>query len=371
MVEEKTSSLEGLSEKDIFIKEGEEEISYHAIHHAIKRWVKIDDKRIPIIDTQLKTKDYLGSCMVRLGIGRYDYKIPPGLYGVGHVDEKSPVIVTANFKLTFDCLRKELTESGYWILVLDTKGINVWCAAGKGTFGSRELIYQINKWELKKVVKTRNLILPQLGATSMEPHLVRKYTGFKVMYGPVRSVDILNYIEQNYEADEDMRRVSFSLKERLVLTPLEIILNMKYVGMFFLYFLLLNIFNGTAEILTKSFYNTLPFMMANLTGSLVFPIILPLVPFRSFSLNGGLLGVLLGSYILYDFRIYTYPESFCFKLGIFLLLVMFVSYIAFNFTGSTTYTSFSGVKKETRMFFPALLIKVGVGFILTLIGILL
>lgn len=367
-MEEKTSSLEGIGDEEIFIKEYEEKISYDTIEHAIKGWIEMDNKKIPLIDPHLMMKDHLGTIKVRLGIGRYSYKIPTGLYGVGEVDEKSPILVTANYKLSFDALRKELIKGSYWILVLDTQGINVWCAAGKGTFSSRELIYQINKWELKKILKTRTLILPQLGATSMEPHLIRKYTGFRVTYGPIRSQDVVAFIDGNLQADEYMRRVRFTLKDRLVLTPLEIILNMKYIFIFFIYFFILNLFNENTELWSKSIYNMLPFFIGNIAGSFIFPILLPILPFRSFSANGALLGSMLGGMILKYYITFGYENNLYSMGGIFLLLVGFISYISFNFTGSTTYTSFSGVKKETRIFLPILFSLLGLGILLTLLG---
>jgi len=66
---------------------------------------------------------------------RMSYAISPGLYAVGNPTKESDVFVSANYKLSFDVLRRELKGFNAWILVLDTKGINVWCAAGKGTFG--------------------------------------------------------------------------------------------------------------------------------------------------------------------------------------------------------------------------------------------
>ena len=59
---------------------------------------------------------------------------------VGAPDADSPVLVTANYKMTVDLLRRELAGLNAWLLVLDTRGINVWCAAGKGTFGTGEVI---------------------------------------------------------------------------------------------------------------------------------------------------------------------------------------------------------------------------------------
>ena len=71
--------------------------------------------------------------MVRWGFNRDKYKVAPGLYKIGNPGFKSDVLLTANYKLTFDTLRKNLSGLNIWIQVIDIKGINVWCAAGKGT----------------------------------------------------------------------------------------------------------------------------------------------------------------------------------------------------------------------------------------------
>jgi hypothetical protein len=103
---------------------------------------------LPHVSARLGMKDYLGAVMVRMGIRRDAYRVAPGLYAVGHPTSDSDVFVTANYKLSFDTLRKNLDGMDGWILVLDTKGINVWCAAGKKTFGTAELIRQINQTSL-------------------------------------------------------------------------------------------------------------------------------------------------------------------------------------------------------------------------------
>jgi CO dehydrogenase/acetyl-CoA synthase gamma subunit (corrinoid Fe-S protein) len=93
-----------------------------------------------------------------------NYTVEPGLYSIGDPDESSPVLVTANYRLTCDQLRKAMEKSSVWVLVINTKGINVWCAAGKGTFGTSELINRIKCTGLESIVKHKSLILPQLGA---------------------------------------------------------------------------------------------------------------------------------------------------------------------------------------------------------------
>jgi hypothetical protein len=153
----------------------------------------------------------------------------PGLYGVGNPGETSPVFVTANYKLTFDKLRKGLGGIDGWIIVLDTKGINVWCAAGKGTFGTEELIRKIFSTNIGAVVSHRRLILPQLGAAGVSGFAVTKAAGFSVLFGPVRVKDIKEYLSGGCVKTERMRTVYFPISERMAVAPIELVFSMKYL----------------------------------------------------------------------------------------------------------------------------------------------
>ncbi len=176
---------------------------------------------VPQVRTKLQWQDRLGQMRARIGISRDFYRVAPGLYAVGKPDEKSEVLVTASYKLSFDALRRELAGINAWILVIDTHGINVWCAAGKGTFGTKELIYRIRRTRLDQLVSHRRLILPQLGATGVTAKTVRKETGFRVVWGPVQASAIRRFLENGRKADPKMRTVTFTLLERLVLIPVE------------------------------------------------------------------------------------------------------------------------------------------------------
>jgi CO dehydrogenase/acetyl-CoA synthase gamma subunit (corrinoid Fe-S protein) len=150
--------------------------------------------RPPQVQSGWKFRDYLGALRVRISIGRNRYRISPGLYRLGNPDKDSEVLVSANYKLSFDLLRKNLEGLDAWILVLETYGINVWCAAGKGSFGSDELIRQVKDTKLDIYVSHRRLIVPQLGAPGVSAKKVRAASGFSVKFGPVRASDISAYI---------------------------------------------------------------------------------------------------------------------------------------------------------------------------------
>ena len=106
----------------------------YALLDFVATFVQTPAGPVPLIRSDLRWRDHVGRLRARLGINRAQYKVAPGLYGVGTPDDQAPVLVTANYKLSFDSLRKELKSVNAWILVLDTRGINVWCAAGKNLF---------------------------------------------------------------------------------------------------------------------------------------------------------------------------------------------------------------------------------------------
>lgn len=305
------------------------------------------------MSTALSKKDKLGSIKVRLGIGRDGYMIPPGLYAVGKPDNSSPVLVTANYKLTFDSLRSELGGVNAWLAVLDTKGINVWCAAGKGTFGTAELAGRINALRLRRLVAHNVLILPQLGAPGVAAHEVFRLSGFRVVYGPVRACDIKGFLDNGMKASAEMRKVSFGAKERAILTPVELVHGIKPMLLIFLALLLLNLMaagpSGIAIAAGTALLNLIPFLIAFLIGCVAVPVLLPWIPFRSFALKGLLLGLIPAAYAAFNPGIFGYPgSSWLIRAALLLILPAASSFLSLNFTGSTTYTSFSGVKKEMK-----------------------
>ena len=181
-------------------------------------WTFVDDfvdtpaGAVPRVHTRLNREDRRGTRWARLGIGRDNYRIAPGLYAIGAPDPHAPVLVTANYKLSFDVLRSHLQGVSAWILVLETNGINVWCAAGKGTFGTTEVAARVKAVGLEKIVNHRRLILPQLSATGVSARQVKKMCGFEVVWGPVHAKHIGAYLDAGMRATPAMRKVTFTFK---------------------------------------------------------------------------------------------------------------------------------------------------------------
>ncbi len=305
---------------------------------------------VPIVRTRLELRDRLQNFLVRLGINRERYAVPPGLYGIGDPDADSPVLVTSNYKLTLDALRKELAAVTCWLLVLDTHGINVWCAAGKRTFSTTEIVGRLEATRLEALVRHRTLVLPQLGASGVAAHLVHKTTGFRVVYGPVRARDIPAFFHNKMKKDRDMRTVRFPLRDRLVLIPLELVLALLVLVAGFLLVAAADwILHGILDFGT-AFRDFVPFLGAVLAGCVLVPVLLPLIPVRSFALKGLIVGILLAALIEW-----AYSPSLVDGIATTVLILSTSSLFALFFTGSTTFTSVSGVRREVRIAFPVLI----------------
>ncbi|MEJ2709458.1 MAG: methyltransferase domain-containing protein [Anaerolineales bacterium] len=143
-------------------------------------------------------------------------KVRPGLYVVGNPDPNSPVLVTGNFDLTVRRLVRAIDGSlDAWVLVADSAGINVWCAAGGGYFTAEKVIAALKSSNLEKMVKHHALILPQLCANGVDGWRIRRETGWGVHWGPARAVDIPVYLAGRRKKTDEMRWVRFPLKDRL------------------------------------------------------------------------------------------------------------------------------------------------------------
>jgi hypothetical protein len=316
----------------------------------------------PVISTRLVFPDRLGGSLARWGIGRMNYKINPGFYAVGKPDADSPVLVTANYKLTFDSLRKNLRNISAWIIVLDTKGVNVWCAAGKGTFGTEEVIRQIRAANLSSIVRHKSIILPQLGAPGLAAHEVTRASGFKVIYGPVRAADLPRFLENGLKADRAMRTVSFNLMERLAVVPVEFVKSWKIALAAFL-FVLLSGYAAGDMISWSTFFRFLPYIGAILIGCLFVPVLLPWIPGPSLAFKGWF-ACIIATIIYTMFNGNQQTENTVYLL----ILPAISSFLALNYTGATPYTSLSGVKKEMKFAMPLIGLAMVSGIVLHIIG---
>jgi hypothetical protein len=336
----------------------------YRLYHFVKGFAETPVGFIPRVNTCLKGLDNAGTLRARLGVSRDRYRVAPGLYCAGTPNEESPVLVTANYKLSFDSLRQELPGIDAWILVLDTRGVNVWCAAGKRTFSTEEVIRQVHGVGLDKLVSHRELVLPQLGAPGISAHKVKKGCGFKVIWGPVKARDLKAFLNNGRKADKHMRQVTFSMGERIVLIPVELSLIVKpslaiLLAVFVLSGVSPDIFSFSVAWF-RGLNGAAAYLLGVVAGAVIVPTFLPWLPTRQFYIKGLLTGVIAGIImILLLGSSITRLES----VTLLLLATSVSSYAAMNFTGATPYTSPSGVEKEMRQGIPIQIIAVVIAIV--------
>jgi hypothetical protein len=297
--------------------------------------------------------------LARVGVRRGEHRVEPGLYALGNPALDSPVFISANYTLSFDALRSSLHGMDAYILVLDTQGINVWCAAGKGTFSTKEIVRRVIATRLGEVFSHRKLILPQLGAPGVAAHEVKKLTGFWVEYGPVRAADLPEYLK-THTATPEMRRVEFPLRDRIILVPVDIVLTFlpTLLAAVVLYFL-------------GGWVSSLAVVTAVFAGIVLFPILLPWLPTHNFSTKGYFLGF-LAALPLAVLTFLRHPGWLWWHqlgqaLEFLLAMPAVTAFISLNFTGSSTFTSRTGVKKEMFAYIPAMAWTFGTGILLALV----
>jgi hypothetical protein len=316
---------------------------------------KVQQTPIRTTTSEITLSNGIDHFLARWGVNRMGHTVEPGLYRLGNPTPDSDLFVSANYSLSFDALRSALAGRDAYILVLDTKGINVWCAAGKGTFGTDELVRRIGSTDLASIVRHRRLILPQLSAPGVSwPDVVRR-SGFLVEYGPVLARDLPEYLK-NHKATPAMRRVEFPLRDRVVLIPVELVTAFK--------FLLIPVI---ALGFLASWLIAAELLLAVLAGTALFPILLPILPTKDFSTKGLILGFLVMIPLAILGAAAFVPFQLAVAAATFLILPPATAYLALNFTGSTPFTSRTGVKKEIFRYVPVMAAMAGSGAVLAIL----
>jgi len=199
-------------------------------------------------------------------------------------------------------------------------------------------------------------------------HRVKKLSGFTVHYGPVKASDIPAYLDAEYKATLEMRRKSFTLIERIVLIPVELVHALKPAIMIIAALFLLGGLGGPggywANAMNYGLFAALAFTSALAGGIILNPVLLPYVPGRAFTTKGIIIGLAVAVTVLYlrGYDLHTWP-GLIETVSWLLLIPAFTAYLAMNFTGCSTYTSLSGVRKEMRWALPLEIGMASCGFL--------
>lgn len=145
----------------------------------------------------------------------YNFPCELGLRKVGNPDENSPVLVSGNYTLTVYRLLRVLRGYDCWLLVCNSRGSNVWCAAGMNEFTDHDIIDAVNVAGLSSVVRHKRLIAPPYGAPGVDAHRVKAETGFRIIWGPTHLDDLPAYLDNKQRRTYEMSLVQFGLQDRM------------------------------------------------------------------------------------------------------------------------------------------------------------
>lgn len=279
--------------------------------------------------------------------------IDPGIYKSGNPTESSPIIVTANYEFTYIKVMRDLKGIDAWVLCVDSNGINVWCAARGNDFGNNQLVEAVEATGIESLTNKKTLILPQLSAGGVAtPELQKKSKDFpfRVVYGPVWSKDLPEFLEKRPARKPDrMKLAKFTLKHRFrgFITHTTFLLRkiflLPLIGLF-LVFLILNSLNLFAKlwwvgelllwIVTANFIITFTYPLANFTRRFI------LKGIFFGTLNIFILGII--SFLFHKSIIFT-----LFNLSFFLWVSFFST---MSLSGYTMATSPSEIQEEYPRF---------------------
>jgi hypothetical protein len=211
------------------------------------------------------------------------------------------------------------------------------------------------------VVRHRTVILPQLGAPGVAAHLVKQQSGFKVEYGPVRARDLPEYLN-THRATPEMRRVRFTILDRLMLVPVELLGYLLYLviataGLYF--------WGGWTGALLVA--------LAIVGGAVLFPLLLPWLPSRDFTTKGWFLGLILTFAVVAADSVWlnsgtSIAHNILITAASLLLWPPVTAFVTLNFTGASTFTSRSGVKTEMKSYIRPLAISFIIGIMLNIVA---
>ncbi|MBI5573937.1 MAG: acetyl-CoA decarbonylase/synthase complex subunit gamma [Elusimicrobia bacterium] len=145
-----------------------------------------------------KVEEILPLVTLRLNIYTDPQKpimMEPKLYSIGTPDDKSPLLVTTNFSLTFFTVSPEIENSKIpaWLLVCDAEGMSVLTAWAADKFNAEIVDTWMKKTEVANKVSHKKIIIP--GYVSVMSGKLEDTTGWQVLVGPKEASGIPKYLK--------------------------------------------------------------------------------------------------------------------------------------------------------------------------------
>ena len=301
---------------------------------------------LPPRKLSFKWKDYPRVLYCWMRAFRKTLCVEPGLYFTGNnYDINTPLLTTGNNLLTVFMVWRAIRNRNLRILIVDTEGINVWCASGKGQFSAERIMEQIDRYPDHIISEdTATLILPKLSLSGVSLAKLRKY-GIKAKIGPVYASELPAYLDEIPFKNRNKDVFRFSLKDRLF-TLLPTLLQMiKYA-----LFISAGLFIWHVFFKTKIYWQVLPVMILI---TIIYIIFFYILPTKKFTVKGLFLFILMASgFSAYYFIFNRGKMDFL----TYLFLILFSGganlLFALSYTGDSGVSNYSLVRREVAVFLP-------------------
>jgi ubiquinone/menaquinone biosynthesis C-methylase UbiE len=139
--------------------------------------------------------------------------VPPAVYQLGRPGPDNPVLLTGNFLASVEAVRSAMVGRDAYLIVEDTDGWNVWCAADAGVFNAEKAAAEIELYGLDELVAAHRVIVPRLGGRVHEP--LTTLTGWQVSVGPIEARDLPLFLAQGMSPSMRSLERLYRLPERI------------------------------------------------------------------------------------------------------------------------------------------------------------
>lgn len=122
--------------------------------------------------------------------------VTEGIYPIGNPTEKSPVLVTTNFALTYFIVSGEVEASKVpaWLLIKDSEGLSVMTAWAAGKFGGDDVGLFVKKCGIMDKVKHTELIIPGYAA-AIAGDVEEELPGWSITVGPREAAHLAGFLK--------------------------------------------------------------------------------------------------------------------------------------------------------------------------------
>lgn len=277
-------------------------------------------------------KEFFSIVIAGIAFPGLNFHVKPGLYPIGNPTEESPILITANYFITYKRVLASLKQQSLkvWLLVIDTGGVNVWCSAAGGNFTAEKILSHAQEVDLSESVSHKNIIAPQLSAAGVD-HTILTKAGWKIMFGPVDINDLGEYLSNNFQKTPKTTHISFPLRKRLentlshnsfitlILLPLILFIDILAHPIGFLRpwaewlvsnFTFLLFYIWIFGMIYGIFYIKLPFNSGFLKGLTISLLLVPLCSFNFFNQSTLDFVLSIGTILLYTIVISTDFDGF-------------------------------------------------------------